>query len=400
MLSSILLLTGLCAIIRAQSDLDKLTTTLDLLRERNARDYALAGPGVIDEARYVKLGGIEQWITIRGENRYNPVLLFLHGGPGEATNPYGYAVFRSWLRHFTIVQWDQRGAGRTLGKNGRSIADTITIDRMTQDGVELAEFLCKSLNKDKIILVGHSWGSILGVFMVKVRPEIFSAFVGTGQVADPLRNYSIAYAELLKKAKLLGDQNAIKELTAVGPPPYSSGSAYAVQRKWSNLFEHADVFLLSTLGLALSAPGYTLRDFNDWLEGEEVSAERLVPVTSKLKRESLTGNFAVPVFVIQGAEDFTAPTSMARGFLRSISAPKKAFVEIKDSGHFAVFMKSDAFLRELVMKVLPAVSGTARGVRGKRATATRISSRSRRDRNPLNRSYLLLPVDSTCPSHA
>src|SRR5262249_37733395 len=160
-----------------------------------------------------------------------------HGGPGEATNPFGYAVFRSWLRHFTVVQWDQRGAGRTLGKNGRSIAETITIDRMTQDGIELAEFLRQLLKKDKIILVGHSWGSILGIFMVKARPEIFSAFVGTGQVANPLRNYAIAYAELLKKARVLGDQNAIKELTAVGPPPYSNGRGYAVQRKWSNLFE-------------------------------------------------------------------------------------------------------------------------------------------------------------------
>ena len=346
----LIICTGVIA--RAQSDLDKLSTTLDFLRQRNARDYALTGPNIIDEARYVKIGSIEQWITIRGEDRNNPVLLFLHGGPGDATNPWSYAVFRSWLRYFTVVQWDQRGAARTLGKNERSVAETITIDRLSQDGIELAEFLRTSLHKEKIILVGHSWGSILGIFMVKKRPEILYAFVGTGQVANPAMNYTTAYRELLKKAKAVGEQRAIKELSEVGPPPYTNGRGYGVQRKWSNLFEHADTFLASMLGLALAAPGYSLRDFNDWLEGQEVSAERLVPQTSKLKPETLAGNFAVPVFIIQGTEDFTTPATLARQFLRSIRAPKKEFLEI-EGGHFAVFMKSDAFLRMLRAKVLP-----------------------------------------------
>jgi pimeloyl-ACP methyl ester carboxylesterase len=120
-------------------------------------------------------GGLEQWITMRGEDRKNPVLLFLHGGPGDATNPWGYAGFRNWLKYFTVVQWDQRGAGRTFGRNGPAAASTITIDRMVQDGVELAELLSRRFQKDKIVLVGHSWGSILGVFMAKARPELFYA---------------------------------------------------------------------------------------------------------------------------------------------------------------------------------------------------------------------------------
>src|ERR1017187_5831126 len=95
--------------------------------------------------------------------KLDPALLFLQGGPGDATNPWGYAGFRNWLKYFTVVQWDQRGAGRTLGRNGASAASTITIERMVQDGVELTELLSKRLQKDKIVLVGHSWGSILGV---------------------------------------------------------------------------------------------------------------------------------------------------------------------------------------------------------------------------------------------
>src|ERR1019366_2661362 len=114
----------------------------------------------------------------------------------------------------------QRGAGRTLGRNGASAASTITIERMVQDGVELTELLSKRLQKDKIALVGHSWGSILGVLMAKARPELFYAFVGAGQVADPTRNYVVAYAALVERASREGNSRALRELNEVGSPPY------------------------------------------------------------------------------------------------------------------------------------------------------------------------------------
>lgn len=333
----------------------KLLDVLEFVRDRNARDYAITSANGIDEGTYVEIGGIPQWVTIRGDDRDNPVLLFLHGGPGDVTNPWGYAIFRKWLENFTVVQWDQRGAGRTLGRNGEAVASTITIDRMVQDGIEVAEHLRESLGKEKIVLVGHSWGSILGVFMAKARPDLFYAFVGTGQVADPGRGYAVAYRELLRKAETLGNERAIGELRDVGPPPYPDGRGYGVQRKWSNLFEGADRFLASTLGLALAAPGYTLRDVNDWFDGQGISAERLVPQTSALTSSDLPGEFALPVFVIQGAEDFTTPTSLAETFVESVEAPEKSFVTIA-GGHFAVFMNSDGFLKELVSRILPLIS--------------------------------------------
>ena len=344
---------------RAELDaqFQKWDAMMAFVRNRNAQDYAVTTPNRIDEAKYVEVGGIEQWITIRGEDRKNPVLLLLHGGPGDATNPWGYAGFRTWLKYFTVVQWDQRGAGRTMGRNGPSLAPSITIERMTQDGIELTELLRKTLQKDKIVLVGHSWGSILGVFMAKARPDLFYAFVGTGQVADSKRNYAVAYDELVKKAESLGDQRATSELKDVGPPPYANGRGYGVQRRWSNLFEGADAFIGSMLGFALSAPGYSMRDINDWIDGQILSADRLVPRTSALDPADLGGEFALPVFVIQGAEDFTTPTPLARAFVESIRAPRKAFVTVEGGGHFAVFMKPNVFLQELIARVLPLTVG-------------------------------------------
>jgi len=336
------------------AELQQVDAALTFARSRNQRDYAITSPNGIDEAKYVEVGGIEQWITIRGEDRNNPVVLFLHGGPGDATNPWGYAGFRLWLKHVTVVQWDQRGAGRTLGKNRNAPPEAITVRRMAQDGVELAELLRKSLGKDKIILVGHSFGSILGLFMVKAKPDLFHAFVGTGQVGDPAKNYAVAYVELLKKAEALKEPHAIRELREVGPPPYSDGRGYGVQRKWSNLFEGADYFISSMLGLAMAAPGYAVRDINDWFDGQRLSAEHLVPETSAIGANALGGDYALPIFVIQGAEDFTTPTSLAHALVNSIRAPTKAFVPI-GGGHFAVFMKPDAFLGQLVSRVLPLV---------------------------------------------
>ena len=339
------------AATETSANLQKFLDMRSFVSQRNEQYYRITNPRGVDEARYVPIGGIDQYITIRGEDRDNPVILFLHGGPGDATNPWGYLAFRSWLKYFTVVQWDQRGAGRTLGRSGAGIAPTITAERMTQDGVELASYLRKSLQKDKLLLVGHSWGSILGLSMAKARPDLFYAFVGTGQVADETRNYAVAYEALLKKARALEERTAVEELLAIGPPPYPDFRGWSVQRKWSNLFEHADLFISGMFGAALSAPGYTFADINDWLAGQGLSGSQLIPQTTKLDSKALGGQFAIPVFVIQGAEDFTTPTSLAKEFVTSLRAPHKEFVTIPGAGHFAVFMKSDDFLRELVARV-------------------------------------------------
>src|SRR5882757_7920546 len=136
---------------------------------------------------YVQIGGIQQWIEFGGAARDHPTLLYLHGGPGGSSRPAAKA-WHHWEEHFTIVHWDQRGAGRTFGRNGEAGCGALTIDRMVSDGIEVAGFLSRHLRHDKVVLVGHSWGSVLAVHMINRHPHLFSAYVGTGQLVNKKKN--------------------------------------------------------------------------------------------------------------------------------------------------------------------------------------------------------------------
>jgi alpha-beta hydrolase superfamily lysophospholipase len=129
-------------------------------QHENAKAMAIRTPNGIQEGMYVAIGGIQQWVQIRGEDRTNPVLLFVHGGPGASTLAIS-SSWQPWEKYFTVVQWDQRGTGRTYRQTGRSVASTMTVDQMTQDGIGVVEFLRAHLHKDKVVVVGHSWGSLL-----------------------------------------------------------------------------------------------------------------------------------------------------------------------------------------------------------------------------------------------
>jgi pimeloyl-ACP methyl ester carboxylesterase len=165
----------------------------------------------IDEQKFVPIGGIEQWITVSGTGCKNPVVLILHGGPGNTMSPYANNIYAAWLKEFTVVQWDQRGAGRTFGRNPGAAESELTIDRMTKDGVELAAYLARVMNTQKIILVGGSWGSVLGVHMAKSRPDLFHAYVGSGQLVSDRENQDDSVRSVLALARAAGDTKRYRQ---------------------------------------------------------------------------------------------------------------------------------------------------------------------------------------------
>jgi pimeloyl-ACP methyl ester carboxylesterase len=138
--------------------------------------------GAIDEQGHVPIGGIDQWIAIQGEERTKPAILYLHGGPGEAQSPF-LNTFAPWKHDFTVVNWDQRGAGKTFEKNGEATPD-VTLHRLTEDAVEVTRYALNRLGQRKLILVGQSFGATLGLRVARRAPDLYYAFVGTGQFVN------------------------------------------------------------------------------------------------------------------------------------------------------------------------------------------------------------------------
>ncbi|MBU6298996.1 MAG: alpha/beta hydrolase [Alphaproteobacteria bacterium] len=323
-----------------------------VLQRENAKALIIATPDGIAEAGYIRIGGIDQWIQIRGDDRRNPVVLLLNGGPG-ASWLRATQAFVPWEKYFTVVQWDQRGAGRTFEKSGESVAKTMTISRMVSDGLEVSNYLRAHLKKDKIILLGHSWGSILGVHMVKARPDLFYAFVGTGQVESMPKALRAAYAASLAKLRQEGDESAVRELSAVGPPPYRDYATIAKAIKASRgTMMGDDVPSIAEPGGGFAAPGYSLTDDYYLVRGSNFSQRTLLAAALREDLTTLGMHFDVPVFMFEGSADML-PIADARDYFNRIDAPKKAFVAFSGGNHFVLFARPDAFLKEMVEKVRP-----------------------------------------------
>jgi pimeloyl-ACP methyl ester carboxylesterase len=341
----------------------------------NAKSFVISSPHGIDESGYVRLGGIDQWVQIRGQNRDNPVLLCVHGGPGGTWLPVT-RLFLPWEKDFTVVFWDQRGAGKTLKSTGAAIASTMTIDRMVQDGIELAEHLRSRLGKEKIVLLGHSFGSVLGIQMAKRRPDLFYAFVGTGQVSDLPQSIAREYAQLQDQARRANDQPTLRALATMGPPPFKNLSQV------SSFFDLVGKYQPASDGAALDAmkgsltsppPDYSLRDeFNRFRGFMAVPPWSLYRELLGTKLADLGPDFEIPIFVIQGSEDPVTSASLAQEYFATLNAPHKEMIVLPGGGHFAVWSMAEAFRKELVLRVRPLAlpAGVLDGVGAHLANAT------------------------------
>lgn len=300
---------------------------------------------------YVSIGGIEQWIQFGESKPDNPILLYLHGGPGGTSVPAA-AAWKPWEEHFTVVHWDQRGAGRTFGKNRAAGCGRLTIDRMVQDGVEVAEFLTGILRKPKILLVGHSWGSALGVHMLKRRPELFSAFVGTGQLVNMKLNEEINYRRQLEQAERVGNQEAIGALRAIGPPPFSDWSSLKTLREWADRLAEGTGDSVEPRPRPIAAD-FTSDEVPTMLEGADFSRKELYEELQAIDLTTLGLRFELPIFFFEGTCDQQTPIELAELYFARIVAPHKEFVRFEGCHHFVVMNRPEAFLRELVVRVRP-----------------------------------------------
>jgi pimeloyl-ACP methyl ester carboxylesterase len=321
-------------------------------QHQNALALAIDPKTGVEESMFVPLGGIEQWIQIRGDDRANPVLLFVHGGPGSTESPVS-SLLRPWEKYFTVVMWDQRDAGKTFARDGA--AREMSLDRVAQDGIALAQFLRRRLGKRKIVVLGHSWGTMVGLRMVTQRPELFSAYVGTGQVVSIAQKEPVIYADAMARLRAAHDADGIKALAAAGPPPYPNADRLMVERSLSARHDIASErdLLDNMIPLALFAPDWSLWDIYASLQAPQYAEAATFDAEASYDARRFASRIAMPFFIINGAEDHITPTRLARAYFDSVVAPRKQFVVLAGVGHSAVLTAPDAFLHELVTRVRP-----------------------------------------------
>jgi pimeloyl-ACP methyl ester carboxylesterase len=287
---------------------------------------------------FVAIGGIEQWVTVTGERCSNPVILFLHGGPGNPLSPYSDVVFGSWRDEFTLVQWDQRGAGRTFARS-RPLADsTLSVRQMTDDGVALTEYLVRRFNVKKIVLVGGSWGSVLGIHMVKARPDLFEAYIGFAQVVASRENELASYRAVAEAAKAAGDARTVAALAAMGAPPWKNPRNFGVLRRATRAYE-ARTADPPPATWWVRAPRYdTPAMRQDDTAGEDYSYLQYVGLAGDgifagLDLYALGPAFDVPMLIVQGVEDLVTRPEVTTRYFNTIVAPRKELVLVPRVGH-------------------------------------------------------------------
>lgn len=309
--------------------------------------HSAAAELAIEEARYVRLGEIDQWITIRGANADAPVLLWIHGGPADVQSPL-VSVYEPWTREFRFVQWDQRGAGRTFGKNPGP-PESVSLERIVKDGLELVEHLQKSLDVRKVIIAGHSWGTLVAQKMVQQRPDAFSAFIGAGQVTSWRDTVKWQYDYALARARAAGDQSVVQALESAGLPPHDDFVKYfAMRRHLAKYFPAVDQeWITREQQLYATEVGASANDAKTYAAGGQFSGPRLLPaiVTTDLPHQ--LRHIPIRFCVVQGDADTFTPTPLARALFDQVSAPKKHFAVIANAGHFAPMTHGPAVLNEV-----------------------------------------------------
>ena len=302
--------------------------------------------GRVEEAGFVPIGGIDQFVTIRGDDASNPVLLLIHGGPGDVQSPF-FSEYAPYERAFTLVQWDQRGAGRTYGRYGDATPD-LTLDTVVRDGVELAEYLTHHLRKSKIILWGHSWGTVIGADMARRRPDLFAAFVGTGQVGSWDRGVRYQYEFVRAKARDAGDRALLESLDNLEPfDPRDLQDFLAVNRPMRTHLDAADSGWLAgirerTLDVTTPAELAAIGS------GMNLSGATLFPTQVQVDLFSTAPRFEIPFVVIQGQHDLFTPTSVAIDYFQQVLAPHKELRVIEGAGHFVLVTHQDEVLAALL----------------------------------------------------
>jgi len=297
----------------------------------------------IDLKRKIRLGSVDQWVSIRSADSHNPLILFLHGGPGTALLSFSRRPQRRLAQHFLVVNWDQRGAGRSY--SGSLRAEDMTIDRFVLDAEELVESLLREFGQAKLFLVGQSWGSIIGTKLAAKRPDLIEAYIGMGQVVDMKRGEELSYRFTVEEAERVGNAKALRELQRIGHPPYRSLRDAGIQRKWLSRLHGATAkgSLIGTLFRHLSVRDTRPFDPVRFVRGAMFSLRCLEEQQNEVVLEDEVPELDVPAYFCCGRRDYNVPFELVVEYAERLQAPKKEIIWFEHSGHLPNFEEPDVF---------------------------------------------------------
>ncbi|TLS37169.1 alpha/beta fold hydrolase [Pseudalkalibacillus caeni] len=294
----------------------------------------------------VLLGGLQQNILIRGEDVNNPLMLFLHGGPGTAQIGFAPKFQRELEKDFTVVNWDQRGAGTSYSVE--LTPEDLTVDKMVNDTVELVEYLLNRFNQPKLFLVGHSWGSLLGILVSQKIPELLYTYIGIGQVVNMSEGERLSYEFTIGKAKELENEKAIKELTLLEFDPFDM-NYLTKQRKWLEKFGGSFIGV-NTYSLIYSnilfSNEYTIKDWFSFLKSGRFSLNALWESLFEYNFIESVPELKIPVAIFAGKHDYQTPYELAEKYYDELHAPSKKFIWFENSGHLLNFEEPEKFAIE------------------------------------------------------
>lgn len=302
------------------------------------RTTTIRGSNSIASLERIHIGDVDQYVLIRGNDSSLPVLLFLHGGPGMPAMFLAHAFQRDLEKDFVVIQWDRRAAGKSYRED---ITSTLTTEQLVADTVELTNVLRARFHQNKIYLVGHSWGTYLGMLVIARHPELYHAYVGIGQLARSSPIAGIQDEYIRQSARRAGDQDTIKELDEKG----ASIRETLLFRFGGEIHKAKSFTPLLLTGLA--APEYSLRDARNIPKGVSLYSRNFVYNSISGDLIDAITQVDIPVYFFTGRYDYTDPFSLTEEYFSKINAPQKHLIWFEESAHFPFYEEPAAFARQM-----------------------------------------------------
>jgi len=312
--------------------------------------YGKTLPGSISVIEKVKLGGQEQYLIIRGEDRTKPVMLFLHGGPGNPELAFMKDKNREIEKDFVMVYWEERGAGKSYST--KIPVESMNLAQMISDTRELSLMLAKKFKKDKIYIMGHSWGSFLGIMTAYEYPELYYAYFGIGQVCAQYQGEKISYNWVKEQAIKHHDTAVLTHLEKINFPDSLADmdkwmGYIMVERSYVGKFgggvTHDMTSLVPLVKMVLNAREYTMGEKMNFMKAGMFSVKYLWPAVIRGNLFRDIDSMKIPVYIFQGKYDYQTPTILAKRFYDQLKAPEKEYFIFENSAHSPLMEETSRF---------------------------------------------------------